>query len=52
MNDSGHSWGLLSDLNIDYDQTLAYITDLAGNIIQSTIVSDCGDREDSAQDKP
>ena len=38
MNDSGHSWGLLSDLNIDYDQTLAYITDLAGNIIQSTIV--------------
>ena len=37
MSDSGHSWGLLSDLEIEYDESRAYITDLAGNIIQSTV---------------
>ncbi len=38
MQDTGHSWGLLSELYISYDYTGAYITDLAGNILPSTLV--------------
>ncbi|TVR59780.1 MAG: hemagglutinin, partial [Spirochaetaceae bacterium] len=32
---TGHPWGLVTDLWVSYDHTLAYITDLAGNLLPS-----------------
>ncbi|MCF7939547.1 MAG: hypothetical protein K9L68_13180 [Spirochaetales bacterium] len=36
LQDSGHPWGLITDLYVEYDHSLAYITDLAGNLLPST----------------
>jgi hypothetical protein len=36
-NAAGLTWGNLTDLWVSYDETQAYITDLAGNLLRSTV---------------
>ncbi len=36
LQDSGHPWGLITQLWFTYDHTKAYLTDLAGNLLPST----------------
>ncbi len=36
LQDSGHSWGPQTNVWVAYDNTQAYITDLAGNLLPST----------------
>ncbi|MEX2443988.1 MAG: hypothetical protein WD492_10305 [Alkalispirochaeta sp.] len=35
IQDSGHFWGLLTDIWVSYNQDEAYLTDLAGNLLPS-----------------
>jgi hypothetical protein len=37
IQDTGHGWGLLTDLYVAYDSTAARITDLAGNLLPSAL---------------
>jgi len=36
LADSGHPWGLTTEMYVSYDATKAYITDLAGNLLPSS----------------
>ena len=36
LQDTGHPWGLITQLWFTYDHTKAYLTDLAGNLLPST----------------
>jgi hypothetical protein len=36
MQDTGHPWGLITELHVTYEETEAYITDLAGNLLRSS----------------
>jgi hypothetical protein len=37
LRDSGHTWGLLTDVWVTYNQDEAYLTDLAGNLLPSAL---------------